>query len=72
MAVAKKKFDPASLSVEDQEAVIELYLGIHPRYFVYRNSQQGLPGLEVDIYTSRRDRKDFNGFLPNLKKMGII
>ena len=58
----KKKFNPASLSKEDQEAVIEHYLGIHPRYFVYRGTI-----IIADVFNSRRAGKNFNGFKPDLE-----
>ena len=61
-----KKFDPKSLSVEQQESVIEEYLGIHPRYFVYRGIT-----IEVDIYSNRRNGNSFNGFLPDLEKRKV-
>jgi hypothetical protein len=66
MAERSKKFNPASLSKEEQEAVIEHYLGVHPKYFVYRGID-----LSVDIYNLNLDRKTFNGFLPHLKQLGI-
>ena len=66
MPVKKIKFDPASLSKEEQEAVIEHYLGVHPKFFIY----WGLI-LEVDVFNSRREGYSFNGFLPDLKKRGV-
>ena len=66
MVEQKKKFDPASLSEEEQDAVVERRLGVHPKYFVY----QGI-SLTVDIYNLNLDHKHFNGFLPHLKQLGI-
>ena len=62
-----KKFDPASLSVEDQEAVVEHYLGVHPKYYIY----EGL-GLRVNEWVMNHDRKYFNGFIPHLKELGKL
>ena len=67
MPVKKIKFDPASLSTEEQEAVVEHYLGVHPKFFVYWGTC-----LAVDIYNSHREGHSFNGFLPDLKKKGIL
>lgn len=59
----QKKFNPASLTVKEQEAVVEYYMGVHPKYFVYYGY-----ALNVDIY-NLKDKK-FNGFKPHLKQMG--
>lgn len=63
----KQKFNPASLSKEDQEAVIEHYLGAHPKFFVYWGNV-----IEMDIHNSHREGNKFNGFLPDLKKRMVI
>jgi len=60
-------FDPASLTDEQQGAVIEHYLGVHPKYFIY----EGI-GLRVDIWRLNTDRKHFNGFLPHQRELGIL
>lgn len=65
-AVAPQKFDPASLSQEDQEAVVELYLGVHPKYYIY----EGL-GLRVNEWAMNHDRIYFNGFKPHRRELGI-
>ena len=59
-----KKID--NLTIEEQEQVIEKYLGVNPRYFIYRGIS-----LEVDIYNNRRAGNKFNGFLPDLKAKGM-
>ena len=61
-----EKFDPASLTAEQQEAVVELYLGVHPKFFVYRGT-----GLNVDIWNLNMAGKQFNGFKPHLRELGI-
>lgn len=65
--VAPQMFDPASLTAEQQEAVIEHYLGAHPKYFIY----EGI-GLKVDIWGLNHDGKPFNGFIPHQKQLGIL
>ena len=64
----KREFNPASLTQEEIEAVVEHYLGVHPRYLVYPTSVN----INVDVWNMRRDRKNFNGFLPKLREMMII
>ena len=64
--IKPKRFNPASLSVKDQEAVIEYYLGAHPKFFLYVGTT-----LFVDIYNMNLEGKEFNGFKPQLKLMGI-
>lgn len=68
------EFNPAALSLEQQEAVVEEYLGINPRYFLYE-------GLSIKLNLSRfeydnrvehektgKPREWFNGWKPNKKK----
>ena len=63
-------FDPKNLSKEQQESVVEEYLGFHPKYFLY-------DGLQVKLNLSRFEaenraeakrtgepRKWFNGWNP--------
>lgn len=67
LASPPKELDPASLSQEDQEAVVEFYMGCHPKYYVYQGLQ-----LNVDIYSMNRDGvKGFNGFKPHKRQLGI-
>lgn len=58
-AVVKKAFDPASLSLEDQAAVVAYFLGVHPRYFLYK-------GLNIQLNHGkfRTDGHAFNGWKP--------
>jgi hypothetical protein len=57
------KFNPSSLSKEQQEAVVELYLGVHPQYFLYK-------GLNVQLNHGkfRRAGLAFNGWKPKVHK----
>lgn len=61
------QFDPAALSKEQQAAVVELYLGVHPKYFVYQGLQIGLNlGLmQIDGVGG------FNGFKPHKEELGV-
>lgn len=51
------KFDPAKLTKEQQEAVVEHVLGLHPKYFVFA-------GLEItpDMYRLAKDGKSFTAW----------
>jgi len=60
-----KKFNPASLPIEAQEAVVEHYMGVHPKYYIY----EGL-GLKVNEWEMNHDRIYFNGFKPHLRELG--
>ena len=51
-------FKPEALTVEQQEAVIEFYLGVHPKYFVY----EGTSAIKIDIYRMAMDGITTNGF----------
>ncbi|KPK95797.1 hypothetical protein AMJ80_03545 [bacterium SM23_31] len=63
--MADIKFDPASLTEKQQEAVVEYYLGVHPRYFRYWGTT-----INLDIYNFKD--KNFKGFKPQLKEMGKL
>lgn len=58
-AVAGSNFDPASLSLEEQEAVVAYYLGVHPRYFLY----SGL-NIKLNMGKFSFDKHAFNGWKP--------
>jgi len=76
--VKEAVFDPASLTIEQQEAVVEQYFGVNPRYFIYeglavrlnhsrfeadeRNRQKA-----ADLAGEKYDRKAFNGWKPKLE-----
>lgn len=68
MAAPKKaqpiKFNPASLSKADQEAVVEFYMGVHPKYYIY----EGL-GLRVNEWLMRSEKNHFNGFKPHMEEL---
>ena len=53
----RKKFSPSDLSSEQQADVVEAYLGIHPRYFLYR-------GLNIRLNHGkyRSDGNHFSGW----------
>ena len=62
--VAKpKKFSPSDLSVEEQEAVVEEYLGVHPKFFLYK-------GLNIQLNHGqfRAAGNHFNGWKPQSNK----
>ena len=63
----KKKFDPKDLSPEEQELVVEEYLGVHPRYFVYKALN-----LQPDIWRLEHDKQYFNGWKPHLRELGQL
>lgn len=58
-----KKFSPSSLSREEQEAVVEHYLGVHPKYFLYK----GL-NIQLNMGIYRFDGHHFNGWKPKANK----
>ena len=65
MADKPKNVPKAKLSDEEKALIVEEYLGVHPKYFVYTGLQIGL-----DIWTLEHDGKHFNGYLPHLKELG--
>ena len=56
---------PKKLSDEEKAKIVEEYLGVHPKYFVYTGMQ-----ITVDIWNLEHDGKHFNGYLPHLKELG--
>jgi hypothetical protein len=54
-----KGFDPSALSLEEQAAVVEEFLGVHPRYFLYK-------GLNIQLNHGkfRFEGHAFNGWKP--------
>lgn len=67
-------FDPKKLTIEQQEAVVEEYLGVHPDYFLYE-------GLNIKLNFSRYEAMNrikaektgeprvwFNGWKPKGKR----
>jgi len=65
--VKEAAFDPASLTIEQQKAVVEEYLGYSPDYFIYEGRQITF-NLSQFEYDERKkqgaDRKFFNGWKP--------
>ena len=69
-------FNAASLTKEQQEAVVEEYLGFHPDYFLYEGRQITLNISQME-YDERvkaektgEPRKWFNGWKPKPNKYG--
>lgn len=57
-AVKSAPFKPEKLTVEQQELVVEHYIGIHPKYFWYRGAS-----IDVDQYKLSRDGISWTGFI---------
>ena len=53
---------PAPLTIEEQEQVVEDYLGVHPRYFMYVANN-----IRLNTGMHRFDGFHFNGWKPNKK-----
>ena len=53
----KAVFSPAALSLEQQEAVVEFYTGVHPKYYLAK-------GLNIQLNHGkfRSDGHSFNGW----------
>jgi hypothetical protein len=73
-AAKSAPFNPKKLTIEQQEAVVEEFLGIHPRYFIYAG-QQIMLDLSRFEHENRNEsartgapRKWFSGWKPNTKK----
>ena len=68
---APSKFNPANLTNEEQEAVVEYYLGYHPRYFIYEGGFQIKVNVGM-IQNDRRAGKDIKmeGFKKHLEELG--
>lgn len=60
---AAGSFDPKNLTPEQQEAVVEMYLGVHPKYFIY----SGL-NIKLNHGLYRHDGHAFNGWKPKADK----
>ncbi len=65
MVDKKPKPAPKKLSDAEKADIVEQYLGVHPRYFIYEGMQIGL-----DIWNLENDGKHFNGYKPHLKELG--
>ncbi len=64
---APKKFNPASLTWEEAEAVIELYVGAHPKYFMFSWDK-----IKINLWLLEHEGNRFNGFLPNLLETQVL
>ena len=72
--VKEAAFDAASLTIEQQKAVVEEYLGYSPDYFIWEGRQITLNVSQLE-YDERvksqktgKPRKFFNGWKPALHK----
>lgn len=63
--VAKKA--PRKLTDDEKAKIVEEYLGVHPKYFVYEGQQ-----IKVDIWNMEHDGKLWKGFIPHLKELGEL
>jgi len=57
-AAPAASFKPENLTKEQQEAVVEFYLGCHPKYFIY----EGVQVVKVDLYKMVMDGYEFSNF----------
>ena len=62
-----KKTTVKKLSEEEQAKIVEEYLGVHPKYFIY----EGLK-IQVDIWNLEHDGLNWRGFKPHLKELGEL
>ena len=53
---------PAPLTIEEKENIVEEYLGVHPRYFLYSGNN-----IKLNTGMHRFDGFHFNGWAPNKK-----
>lgn len=60
---AASKFDPKKLTLEQQALVVEEFLGVHPRYFLYEGLQ-----IKLNHGAFRHDGHHFNGWKPKKYK----
>jgi len=70
MAETKVKAEvkrPRKLSDEDKAKIVEEYLGVHPKYFVYEGQK-----IKVDIWNMERDGKLWRDWTPHLKELGEL
>jgi hypothetical protein len=75
MAKGKKVFEepveqpePVKVLTDEEKAlIVEEYLGVHPKYFIYTGNQ-----ITVNDFLVAREGKHFNGFLPHLKELGML
>jgi len=64
---AEKKFDPAALTQEQRDAVVELEFGVHPKFMTFTYSEVGVNLWELEHAGGRWD-----GFKQYRKAVGIL
>jgi hypothetical protein len=62
-----RKFSPASLTREQCEAVIEHYLGINPKYFLYESGQ-----IKLNLWEMAREKQAEFDFHPHKVELNEI
>ena len=58
--VKKSVSKPKPLTDKQKADIVEEYLGVHPRYFLY-----GGQTIRVDIFNHQRDGNDWRGWKPD-------
>ncbi len=56
-AVSKAKSKPNGLTEDQKAKIVEEYLGVHPRYFLYSGQT-----IRVNIWTHERDGNNWRGW----------
>ena len=73
-AVKPAAFNPAKLSIEQQESVVEEFLGVHPKYFLYQGNNIKLNFGRYEAENRRIAEKTgeprvyFNGWKPKARR----
>ena len=62
-----RKFDPASLTQEQRDQVVELEFGVHPQYMNFTYNE-----IQVDLWRLEHAGGRFDGFRQWLKQMGKV
>ena len=57
MVETKQKLDIDSLTEKQRESVVQAYFGVHPKYFVFINSE-----IKVNLIQMAMDGVEFKGF----------
>ena len=55
------------LSQDEKDAIIEEYLGVHPKHLLFTNNE-----VTVDLWKLEHDGKRFDGFMPYRKSVGAV
>jgi len=56
-AVKAAPFNIEDLTKEQQEAVVEKFIGIHPKFYIY----EGI-SIKMNVYLMAREGKNWTGF----------